>query len=49
MAAASDRLRGESIFPEKAKIDIFKYIQIIYNPMRRHSSLGNISPVGYER
>ena len=49
MAAASDRLRDESIFPEKAKMDIFKHIEIFYNTMRRHSSLGNISPMGYER
>jgi len=34
---------------EKAKMDIFKCIEIFYNPMRRHSSSGNISPMGYER
>ncbi len=34
---------------KEAKTDIFKYIETFYNPVRRHSSLGNISPMGYER
>ena len=33
----------------EAKTDIFKYIETFYNPVRRHSSLGNISPVEHER
>jgi len=34
---------------EEAKADIFKYIEIFYNPIRRHSSLDNISPTKYEQ
>ena len=34
---------------EEAKTDIFKYIEIFYNLVRRHSSLGNISPTKYEQ
>ena len=34
---------------EEAEMDIFKYIETFYNPVRRHSSLGNISPTKYEQ
>lgn len=32
-----------------ARADIFDYIERFYNPIRRHSTLGNQSPVNYER
>lgn len=32
-----------------ARQDIFDYIERFYNPRRRHSTLGNVSPVDYER
>jgi len=34
---------------ENARIAIFEYIETYYNPIRRHSSLGYISPVAFER
>lgn len=34
---------------EEAKADIFGYIEGFYNPSRRHSSLGNVSPMEFER
>lgn len=33
---------------EDARTEIFEYIEMYYNPIRRHSSLGNISPAAYE-
>lgn len=34
---------------EDARTEIFEYIEMYYNPIRRHSSLGYISPVAFER
>jgi putative transposase len=33
----------------EARMAIFDYIEAFYNPRRRHSSLGNLSPLEYER
>ncbi|HEY3287269.1 MAG TPA: IS3 family transposase, partial [Gemmatimonadaceae bacterium] len=32
-----------------ARADIFDYIERFYNPIRRHSTLGNKSPINFER
>jgi putative transposase len=32
-----------------AKSDVFNYIERFYNPIRRHSTLGYVSPIEYER
>ncbi len=32
-----------------ARADVFDYIERFYNPIRRHSTLGNISPAAFER
>jgi len=34
---------------EDARTEIFEYIEMYYNPVRRHSSLGNISPASFEK
>jgi putative transposase len=34
---------------EEAKQDVFDYIEMFYNPMRRHGYNNRLSPVGYER
>jgi len=34
---------------DQARLSIFRYIETFYNPRRRHSSLGGISPNEYER
>lgn len=32
-----------------ARADVFDYIERFYNPIRRHSTLGNLSPIAFER
>ena len=34
---------------DAARADVFDYIERFYNPLRRHSTLGNVSPVNFER
>jgi putative transposase len=34
---------------DQARADVFDYIECFYNPKRRHSTLGYISPVEFER
>jgi putative transposase len=34
---------------EQARQEVFKYIEMFYNPVRRHASLGYLSPAEYER
>lgn len=34
---------------EEARMEVFKYIEMFYNPTRRHSALGYVSPAEYER
>lgn len=49
------RFKVECIYPsryksiDQAKADIFEYIEIFYNRKRRHSAIGNISPMQYEQ
>jgi transposase InsO family protein len=32
-----------------AKMALFDYIEVFYNPRRRHSTIGQISPAAFER
>jgi len=34
---------------DHARADLFDYIECFYNPKHRHSKLGSISPVQYEK
>jgi len=34
---------------EQARTDVFDYIERFYNPTRRHSTLGYVSPVQFEQ
>ena len=40
----SDRLCGK-----RDKADVFDYIERFYNPKRRHSTIGYMSPMEFER
>jgi putative transposase len=33
----------------EARMDVFQFIEGFYNPSRRHSALGYLSPIEYER
>jgi putative transposase len=34
---------------DEAKADVFDYIECFYNPKRRHSTIGYLSPMEFER
>jgi putative transposase len=34
---------------DDARADVFEYIEMFYNPKRRHGFNGGVSPVEYER
>lgn len=34
---------------DQARVDVFDYIERFYNPVRRHSTLGNVSPLAFEK
>lgn len=33
---------------DDAKADVFDYIECFYNPRRRHSTIGYLSPIAFE-
>jgi len=45
-----ERIRRK-VYPsrEAARQDIFAYIEMFYNPVRRHGTNGNMSPAEYEK
>lgn len=34
---------------DEARADVFDHIERFYNPIRRHSTIGRLSPVEFER
>jgi putative transposase len=42
---------GKKVYRTKAqaKADVFDYVECFYNPTRRHSTLGYLSPIDFER
>jgi putative transposase len=42
---------SEDVFAtrDQARAAIFEYLEVLYNRVRRHSSLGNVSPEEFER
>jgi putative transposase len=34
---------------EQARSDVFNYIEMFYNPTRRHNTAGGLSPVQFEQ
>lgn len=46
----TERIRGQIYRSrDQARADVFDYIERFYNPKRRHSTLGYLSPMEYER
>ena len=46
----SDLFYGRSIISyDEAKSCIFEYIEVIYNRKRRHSAIGYMSPVDFDK
>ena len=45
-----ERIRGRIYRTrDDARADVFDYIERFYNPMRRHSTIGYVSPVDFEK
>ncbi|QHT71738.1 transposase [Rhodocytophaga rosea] len=39
---------GVFVSKDDAKTEIFEYIEMYYNPIRRHSALNYLSPINFE-
>ena len=46
-----DECVGSTVYSshDEARLELFTYIEIYYNRVRRHSTLGYVSPFIYER
>ena len=46
---STERIRGRIYRTrDQARADVFDYIERFYNPRRRHSSIGYLSPMDFE-
>jgi transposase InsO family protein len=45
-----DECVGNTIYSshDEARLELFTYIEVYYNRVRRHSTLGYVSPLNYE-
>jgi hypothetical protein len=48
-SSASDGGRSGGALSGQTRIAVFEFIEGFYNPRRRHSSIGYLSPIDYER
>jgi putative transposase len=50
-ASLETELIDRSTWPTRAtaRLAVFDWIEAFYNPTRRHSSIGNLSPLDFER
>ena len=46
--AGFNKLRPDPLLWRHTELAVFDYIETFYNPRRRHSSIGFISPVAFE-
>lgn len=46
-----DEYVGSTIYssPDEARLELFTYMEVYYNRIRRHSTLGYVSPFNYEQ
>jgi putative transposase len=46
-----DECVGSTIYSshDEARLELFAYIEVYYNRVRRHSTLGYVSPLKYEQ
>jgi putative transposase len=51
MASIKTELTKRKTFKtrDEARLAVFSYIEAFYNPQRRHSALGYLSPIEYEK
>ncbi len=46
----TERLAGKTCRTrDSARAEVFAFVEGVYNPMRRHSAIGYLSPVAFER
>ena len=47
-SSSSGRWLSESVTRDAARQDVFEYIELFYNPKRKHTNNGMLSPVDFE-
>jgi len=49
--ALKEECVGETVYVsrDEARLELFTYMEVYYNRVRRHSTLGYVSPLQYEK